>query len=258
MSSDQPPETIATPAGPPDQPTQEETPRSHRKILPVGLALAVLGGGLTWAVLRACYPVATVPLDLLTVTVLSPQPLQQRAAVARRREALYNPVFGCALLGALLSGAMGLATGPARGPWSRMVAAAGAAVVGGGVGAVAGVGVYRYCPNGPVNSAEGEVIQFILLHVGTLAVVGAGVGLGVGVAMWRSRAAITGLFAGVLGGALAGLTYSALVVLLVARVDRSTAISFNATESTLWVATASLVLGLIVPSFICTPGNREK
>jgi hypothetical protein len=258
MPSDERLDNSAPAHGPSCQSNLEApSPSGGKKVLSA-LVLALVGGGLTWVVLWGFYPVATVPPELATATSLSAPPDDvARAMALSRRATLFNPVFALGVLGALLGATLALAAGSASAGRSRMLAAIGVAIVGAGFGAAAGAVTCVLSKVKLPDSVEWETIKFVVLHVAALTLVGCGVGLGVGILARRWRGVATGLGAGTLGGALAGLLYSTLAAVLLPQFNAAATVPSGAIDRMVWTGVASVSIGLIVAKFTPAPATTR-
>lgn len=226
--------------------------RSHS-----GLILALAGGGLTWFILQATYPVFSMPKELINLGPSATAEQELAQFVAQEKIHRQHAIMYVALLGALVGS--GLSVSQASRYRSTRAAVYGGAVVfilGGLFGAAGGlVGDIAYA--GTRTSEQPlSLLGTILVQVVTLGTLGVGVGLGLGIAGGQLVAAGKNLAAGLLVGICAGMCYPLIVGTLLPNAQTESTLPTDRLNQLVWITVTSCLLGLIIPEVAGLPTDR--
>lgn len=205
----------------------------------VGLVIGVVCGLATWGVVQATFPAFAVPAEFHIEGIGAPVERHQAFAkqqdiVDRRHLMLY-----LAVLGALLSGTLRVA-------WDRSLPLAAVAATNGLIGgALAGTLTATYFVTTRNQGGQGDLLHPFLRQL----LVGVPFGAWIGLRMPAGRG-LAAMGRGLFAGALGGLVFSALYVLLVAiglpEANTESLLPEEAVTRLLWLVTLGGTIGLAI------------
>jgi hypothetical protein len=223
----------------------------------LGLLFALLGGALAWLVFRAYYPIATVPMNIQDLGGENLTAGQDQMIIAIQNNInRQNTLFALAVVGSLVGGGLGLAEGIARRSFNSVVGIISlVAMIGTVAGVVGGLLTDLVYTNMKHIGDPLTLGGAVLIHVISLAVLGAGIGLGLGASTGRAAATGNCLLAGMLAGFGAGLIYPIVVSFVLPGAQTQVLAPEEAGSQLVWIGSIASLLGLVVPG---TAARRPK
>jgi hypothetical protein len=215
----------------------------------LAVLFALLGGALTWLVFYAYYPIANVPMDLAdSVSENMTSDQEQRIFAVLNNTNRTNTLFALAVVGALVGGGLGLAEGIARRSLKSVLAVTSLVAQ---IGTVAGITGGLLTDLIYINMKHfGDPLTLggtILIHVISLAVLGAGIGFGLGASTGRAAAAGNCLLAGMLAGLGAGLIYPIVLAFVLPGAQTQVLVPAESGNQLIWIASIAVLLGIVIP-----------
>ncbi|MBI3467449.1 MAG: hypothetical protein HY000_30945 [Planctomycetes bacterium] len=211
--------------------------------LPLGIVLALIGGGLSWGLIQRFDPVFLVPEEFHIQELGASEERHMRLSAEQSKVDRVNATIDLALLGALLAGSLGLAETISRRSVVPVLMALPVGAIFGGLSGLCGFAAFQLCNTGGLLAAVESAAK---VQAAMLAVLGAGVGLAVGLSTFSLRTAATTTVAGAVGGGFAGLVYPVVASFVFPVVGTERLIPRGGDNRLLWIELAAALLALMV------------
>jgi hypothetical protein len=215
----------------------------------LGVFAALIGGILTWGVWQTCFPLFTIPEELLWKGPLPEPPEVVEAVTAAGIKAeTYNVTTLLGVLGGVLGVSLAIAEALKRrslrtglaGPCLGVLFGAGLGALGGWLGCATFWKVYPSPDISPL--AKTMLVQGIIL--GTL---GGAAGLVLGILSRRGATLIKCLIGGIVAGGLVAILYPFLAAWLLPMMRTEVILPEEPLERLVWTGVTVGMLGLVIP-----------
>lgn len=210
-------------------------------------SVALLGGLLTWGVLRCCFPVFDIPVELRDLPSPQPPELADKAAQATVIATRWNAVLTLAILGfavaAWIAAVESFSRGVAKRAWWRAPLSG---LFAAGVAAAGGLAASLLLVSPELLGELSPLARTIAVQCLGLGILGLGIGAGVGLTGGSLRLAMQAGLAGVLGGVLVGFLYPPLMAYLLPVAKTERVIPLEATSQLIWLVSAALLPTLVM------------
>jgi hypothetical protein len=208
----------------------------------LGLALALFGGAIAWAVIEGTSPVFRVPREYHIRNLGAPTEKFDALRAVEVNVNRHNAMLELTWLGALVAGTLALREAIGRRAlWPVLLAVPVAAAVGCAAG-FAGSLTYEALGVGPL----AELTATLKVQAVVLGLLGLGIGLALGLSSGSLGGFVVAGIAGMAGGILASVLYPVAVSFLLPGASTDSLVPAGAANRLLWIAIAAGLAGLTV------------
>jgi len=208
-----------------------------------GVALALLGGAIVWAVIERFEPVFLVPEEFHVKELGAPEEKHLRLRIEQAKVDRRNAALDLALFGAILAGSLGVGEGLSRRSLVPVLIALPVGALFGALSGLCGFAAFELWSTGRLLTSVESAAK---VQAAMLAVLGAGSGLALGLSTKSFRIAATATVAGAVGGGLAGLLYPVAASFLLPTAGTELLIPRGELNRLLWIELTAGLLGLVI------------
>jgi hypothetical protein len=220
----------------------------------VGLALAMVGGAMTWGLVEYTSPIFEVPKKYHIPDLGAPAEKWNAYVAAQVKVDRQNAMLEFAYFGALVTGMIAVGDGIARRSLKPGLVAVPVGAAGGCAAGLFGSLAYQAFGIGP----RADLADTVGVQAVTLGVLGIGVGLALGLSGKSLRNVVVSGVAGMLAGVLAGVLYPVAISLLMPTASTDSLIPKGEVTRMFWIGTSAGLLGLIVAGTARRRGWRTQ